>query len=196
MPLDGRTDLAELEEAELIARLRARDLDALGELYRRLGGAMHALARSLLRNRDEADDVVEDALLKIHNAAASFRGTRGLRTWVLRIVANRCHDVLRRRKFVGPAPDEVDALATAGLHVDPVAEWEEGEDRARALAVLEHALGDLPNEQREAVILVHRLGLPLAEAGEVLGTSEGAIKSRLFRARETLKVRLREALGS
>ena len=84
-------------EAELIARLRARDLDALGELYRELGGAMTTLARTMLRDADEAADVVEDTLLRVRDAAAGFRGTRGLRTWVLRIVANRCRDLLRRR---------------------------------------------------------------------------------------------------
>jgi RNA polymerase sigma-70 factor (ECF subfamily) len=188
-------ELADLDEAELIARLRAGDIDALGELYRQLGGAMHGLARSMLRNREEADDVVEDALLKIHSAASGFRGTRGLRTWTLRIVANRCRDALRRRKFTGPAPEDLDPLSSAGLSVDPTREWEEGEDRMRALFALERALAELPREQREAVILVSRLGLPLAEAGEVLGTSEGAMKSRLFRARETLRAKLREALG-
>jgi RNA polymerase sigma-70 factor (ECF subfamily) len=191
----GNGSLAELDEAQLIARLRARDIDALGELYRQFGGAMLGLARSMLRNREEADDVVEDALLKIHSAAPGFRGTRGLRTWTLRIVANRCRDALRRRKFAGPPPDEMDPLASAGLSVDPIREWEEGEDRNRALIALERALAGLPREQREAVILVNRLGLPLAEAGEVLGASEGAMKSRLFRARETLRVKLREALG-
>jgi RNA polymerase sigma-70 factor (ECF subfamily) len=156
---------------------------------------MHGLARSMLRNREEADDVVEDALLKIHTAAAGFRGSRGLRTWTLRIVANRCRDALRRRKFSAPPPDELDPLASAGLSIDPTREWEEGEDQKRALFALEKALAELPREQREAVILVNRLGLPLAEAGEVLGTTEGAMKSRLFRARETLRAKLREALG-
>jgi RNA polymerase sigma-70 factor (ECF subfamily) len=89
----------------------------------------------------------------------------------------------------------MDPLASAGLSVDPIREWEEGEDRDRALIALERALAGLPREQREAVILVNRMGLPLAEAGEVLGASEGAMKSRLFRARETLRVKLREALG-
>ena len=74
----------------MIARLRRGDLDALGELYRELGPAMVSLARSLLRDRAEADDVVADCLIKVHDKAAGFRGERGLRTWVLRIVANRC----------------------------------------------------------------------------------------------------------
>lgn len=176
----------------MIARLRRHDLEALGDLYRLLGGAMLTLARSMLRNRDEADDVVEEALIRIHRAARGFRGERGLRTWTLRIVANLCRDNLRRRKFMAGPPEGLDPLAHAGLVVSPVAGWDARLDRERLLAALERALATLPDEQREAVILRDRLELSYEEAAETLGISVAALKSRLFRARE----RLRELLGS
>ena len=152
-------------------------------------------ARSLLRDRDEADDVVEDALIRIHDAAPRFRGERGLKTWVLRIVANRCRDLLRRRKFVAGEPETMDPIAHAGLRVEPMGEWDNAIDQARALAALESAIGRLPKEQREAVILRDRLGLSQEEVAETLGIRVGAVKSRLFRARETLKVEMRKLLG-
>lgn len=161
-------------------------MEALGELYRRLGGAMTTLARSLLRDADEADDVVEDALIRIHDKAPGFRGERGLKTWTLRIVANRCRDQLRRRKFSAGRPEDMDPLAAAGLSVDPSREWDEGIDRARLLAALELAIARLPLEQRETVVLRDRLGLSYEETAETLGTSVSAVKSKLFRARETL----------
>jgi RNA polymerase sigma-70 factor (ECF subfamily) len=182
-------------ESELIARLRARDLEALGELYRELGGAMVTLARTMLRDRDEAEDVVEEALLRIHDAGPGFRGDRGVRTWALRIVANRCRDLLRRRRFTAGRPEDLDPIAESGLRADPLAGWDEAIDRERLLVALERAIDALPPEQREAVVLRDRLGLSYDEVAATLGVSEAAVKSRLFRARAALKLALRPAGG-
>lgn len=148
---------------------------------------MLTLARSMMRDRDEADDVVADALMRIHRAAPGFRGERGLRTWVLRIVANLCRDRLRRAKFSAGPPEGLDPLVHAGLTVNPEAGWDARLDRQRMLAALERALATLPREQREAVVLRDRLGLSYEEAAETLGITLAALKSRLFRARERLK---------
>jgi RNA polymerase sigma-70 factor (ECF subfamily) len=191
----GRSDLTFKNEGEMIARLRRGDLEALGELYRELGPVMVSLARSLLRDRAEADDVVADSLIRVHDKAAGFRGERGLRTWVLRIVANRCRDLLRRRRFDAGEPESHDPLAHAGLRVEPLEEWDHALDQEKALAALEGAIGRLPREQREAVILRDRLGLSQEEVAATLGIRVGAVKSRLFRARETLKVELKKLLG-
>ncbi len=152
---------------------------------------MTTLARSLLRDPDEAADVVEDALLRIRDAAPGFRGERGLRTWVLRIVANRSRDLLRRRRFAGGPPEDHDPIAHAGLRVDPVAGWDEAIDTPRLVAALERAIAELPAEQREAVVLRDRLGLSYEEVSEAMGTTVASVKSRLYRARETLKSVLR-----
>jgi len=178
------------DEQQRIERLRSGDLDALGDLFRDLGGVMSAVARTMLRDRDEADDVVEEALVRIHAAARDFRGTRGLRTWTLRIVANLCRDRLRRRKFDAGRAEDLDRLGHAGLSVSPVAEWDEAIDRSRVLEALERAIDRLPREQREAVVLCHRAGLSQAEAAEVLGIAEGSVKARLHRARHKLRAAL------
>ena len=153
---------------------------------------MTTLACSMLRDRAEADDVVEDALLRIHGAGPGFRGQRGLRTWVLRIAANLCRDRLRRRKFnAGPVED----LEHAGLSFDPVADWDLALDQRVVAATLERAIVALPAEQREAVLLRHRLGLSCAEIGETLGVPEGTVKSRLARALDALRDAMK-GLGS
>lgn len=153
---------------------------------------MSTLARSILRDRDQADDVVAETLLRVHEKAPGFRGERGLKTWVLRIVANRCRDLLRRRRFDAGTADTLDPLAHAGLRVEPEAEWIEAIDRTALIAALEQAISELPGEQRDAVIMKERLGLSVAETAEALGISESAVKSRLFRARATLLEKLRE----
>ena len=153
---------------------------------------MTTLARSMMRDRDEADDVVADVLLRIHDAAPGFRGERGLKTWVLRIVANRCRDLLRRRRFDAGKADEMDPIAHSGLRVEPGAGWDDALDQPALLAALERAIDTLPAEQREAVILKERLGLSVSETAAALKISESAVKSRLFRARAGLLAKLRE----
>ena len=153
---------------------------------------MTTLARSMMRDRDEADDVVADVLLRIHDAAPGFRGERGLKTWVLRIVANRCRDLLRRRRFDAGKADEMDPIAHSGLRVEPGEGWDDALDQPALLAALERAIDTLPAEQREAVILKERLGLSVSETAAALKISESAVKSRLFRARAGLLEKLRE----
>ena len=182
----GRT-LAETDERDLIARLRARDREALGEVFRRYGEPMTTLAASMLRNRTEADDVVEDALLRIHDGGPGFRGERGLRTWVLRITANLCRDRLRRRKFVAGSTDDEAFAPGTGLSFDPVDAWDGAMDQRVLAAALERALAGLPTDQREAVVLRHRLGLSHEEMSQTLGVPEGTIKSRLSRALAALR---------
>lgn len=164
---------------------------ALGDVFERYGDAMTTLAASMLRNRTEADDVVEDALLRIHDAAPGFRGERGLRTWSLRIVANLCRDRLRRRKFTGTLPDEPDAFERAGLQFDPIADWDGALDQRVMAAALERAIDSLPPDQREVVVLRHRLDLSHADMAELLNVPEGTIKSRLARALTVLREHLK-----
>jgi RNA polymerase sigma-70 factor (ECF subfamily) len=184
-------DLDPRTETELIARLRKQDLEALGEVFRAYGGAMTTLACSLLRDPDRADDAVENALLRIHAAAPKFRGEASLRSWVLQITANLCRDELRRRRFDGGRPEDLDPLATRGLSVNPTASWDEALDREKILAQLEAALDRLTDEQREAILLRDRLGLSYEEAATAAGVTADVIKARLFRARE----KLRQILG-
>ncbi|MGH7731765.1 MAG: RNA polymerase sigma factor [Candidatus Eiseniibacteriota bacterium] len=191
----GGAGLGIPNEAELIARLRARDLEALGELYRELGDRMTTLARTMLRDADEAADVVEDALLRVQEAAPGFRGERGLTTWVMRIVANRCRDLLRRRKFAAGRPEDMDPMAESGLRAEPIEGWDLAIDQARMLVALESAIDALPAEQREAVVLRDRLGLSYDEVAETLGVKVAAVKSRLFRARAALRAALRPLGG-
>ncbi len=178
------------DEKRLIAQLAAGDLDSLAVIYREYGGAMTTLARTLLRDRDEADDVVEDALVRVFEKAGGFRGTGGLKAWTLRIVLNLSRDRLRRRRFIAGDLDDAARIERAGLRVDPVEGWDEALDSATTLAALERAIASLPAEQREAVVLCHRVGLPYAEAAATLGIAEGALRARLFRARAQLKAAL------
>src|SRR5437762_14226239 len=95
--------LADAGELELIAALRRKDMAALEQLLERFGGAMATLARSMLRDATDAEDVVEESLMRAYQAGRGFRGERGGRTWVLGITANLCRGRLRRRRFTAGA---------------------------------------------------------------------------------------------
>ena len=151
---------------------------------------MATLARSMVRDAAEAQDVVEEALVRAHEAGPGFRGERGVRTWVLRITANLCRDRLRRRKFTAGSLDGPVPLDDPALRFNPVEGWDDSLDQ-RAMAVrLDQAIAKLPVDQREAVILRHRLEMSYEDMCGALGVPLGTVKSRLARALAALRADL------
>jgi RNA polymerase sigma-70 factor (ECF subfamily) len=181
-----------LPEQELIDRLRRRDLAALGTLFERHGRSMSTLARSMVRNETEAEDVVEEALVRAWQAAPRFRGDRGLRTWMLRITANLCRDRLRRRRFMAGSLDAPVPVDDPALRFEPVADWDQAIDQRTLAGRLDQAIARLPLDQREAVLLRHRLGLSHEEMVATLGVPLGTVKSRIARAVAALRAELRD----
>jgi len=178
------------QERELIEALRHQDMAALGTLFERFGRAMATLARSLMRNEAEAEDVVEEALVRAWEAAPGFRGERGLRTWVLRITTNLCRDRLRRRRFTAASLDGPAPVDDPALRFEPVADWDAAIDQRTLARRLDEAIARLPLDQREAVLLRHRLGFSHEEMVETLGVPLGTVKSRLARAVAALRMDL------
>jgi RNA polymerase sigma-70 factor (ECF subfamily) len=191
-PLGKESPLADAGERELIAALRRKDMVALEQLFVRFGEPMTTLARSMLREPAEAQDVVEEALMRAHDAGPRFRGERGVRTWMLRITANLCRDRLRRRRFIAASLDGPAPIEDAGLRFDPVSDWDSAMDQHVMAGKLEAAIGRLPDDQREAVILRHRLELSHAELCSTLRVPLGTVKSRLARALVALRHELQE----
>ena len=184
--------LADAGERELIDALRRKDMVALEQLLERFGGAMATLARSMLRDATEAQDVVEESLMRAHEAGPGFRGERGVRTWMLRITANLCRDRLRRRRFTAGSLDGPAPIEDAGLRFDPVGEWDERLDRRAMAERLDAAIARLPEDQREVTVMRHRLGLSHEEMCAALGVPLGTVKSRLARALTTLRQELKD----
>ncbi len=145
--------------------------------------AAYTLARHLLRNEDDAEDVVQDAYLR---ALRHFGGYRGgdMRAWLLTIVRRTCYSWLRRHKM--------DVLSTEfdeAVHADSrtVEDPEEEMLRGALRDALDQAIEGLPVEFREVVILREVQGLSYAEIAEVVGIPVGTVMSRLSRARQRLQ---------
>lgn len=183
-PADGSADDADLLRAHV-----AGDPDAFAELVRRHRDRLWAVAVRTTGDREEAADALQDALLSAHRAAGRFRGDSAVTTWLHRIVVNACLDRLRRRQAhpTVPLPDESRPDKTDGrVSREPAAPVA---DHDLAL-VVRQALGDLPVEQRAALVLVDVQGYPVAEAADILGVAEGTVKSRCVRGRARLAIRL------
>lgn len=170
----------ERSDAELLAAHVAGDRYAFEELFYRHHRQLYRLAVMTSRNRDDAADALQDALLSAHRTAASFRREAAVSSWLYRIVVNACLDRLRRNR--SHLSVELDENAhSAGDHTPHI-------DTA---IVVERALMRLPIEQRAAVVAVDMQGYSIAETARMLGVAEGTVKSRCSRAR----AKLAEALG-
>jgi len=180
------------QDAVLLARFAAGDQSAaraLTELL--LPGAMRQAWR-ILGDQAEAEDVAQEAMLRLWKQATDWRaGEARISTWLYRVVRNLCIDRIRKRRpqvAVEDAPEPVDP--TPGV-VERMAQSEQ----SRAVAA---AIGELPERQRRAVVLRHFEELSNPEIGAALECSVEAVESLLARARRTLAKRMteeREALG-
>lgn len=139
--------------------------------------ALRAFAWSLSHNGSDADDLVQDTLIKAWTNRDKFEPGTNLRAWLFTILRNTYYtNVLRRRREVR---DEMGEYAGA-LKSPPTQDW------SVAMRALQTALQQLPHEHREALILVGAAGLSYEEAAEICGCALGTIKSRVNRARARL----------
>jgi RNA polymerase sigma-70 factor, ECF subfamily len=141
------------------------------------------LARSILLRREDAEDAVQDALIRAETTSHVCRGDP-LR-WMLTVTANQCRDIIRQiRPLDSLQPDHLGRIA------DPSPSPHDHALQAELAAVVREAVESLPAHQRACVVLYYFEDLPLAEIADRLGVAEGTVKSRLARAREALHQRL------
>jgi RNA polymerase sigma-70 factor (ECF subfamily) len=162
---------SERTRQEMDAALRTQVLEFLP--------AVRAFARSLTRNRTEADDLVQETLLKALSNMDKFDPGTNLRAWLFTILRNTYYTEIRKRRREN---DGMAALAQQDTNIGPSQEW------SSTLTSLKDALALLPDDQREALVLVGAAGLSYEEAAEVCGCALGTIKSRVNRARAKLLV--------
>ncbi len=168
-----------MTDAELVARARAGEADAFAELIRRHHARVLGLCASLLGGRD-ADDAAQESFLKAHRSLAAFHGDAAFSTWLHRIAANHCLDLLRRRARERTVPLE-GLLESAAPREPDAAAALEGADLA------ERALERLSPEHRLILTLREAQGLDYAELCRVLDCTLDAVKGRLKRARRELE---------
>lgn len=178
-------------ESDLAARCAAGDQQACQELVHGHQRMVHHLALQLLGDSEDARDLSQDVFLAVFRSIHRFRGDSTLQTWIYRIVVNQARN--RQRWWRRRKRSEQVSLETAPF--DPPAPAasspERALDRKELRRRLWRALRRLPFEQRSAVVLRELHGMRYAEIAFSLGVSTAAVKSRLARARQTLRAEFR-----
>lgn len=193
-PTTPREDASATGDDEALVRAAQHgDLDAYNRLVRTYERQAYAVALRLMRQPELAEDVTQDAFIQAYRALDTFRGG-SFRAWLMRIVTNRCYDVLR--SATRRAADSLDdQMFEAAPHWSSIAAPDDPVGRAIEAELgrlLEGALADLPDDQRLAVVLCDMQGYTYEEAAESMGVAIGTVKSRLSRARSALRAVIRE----
>ncbi len=175
-----RDDRALLSDEQLLSDAARGDGHAFAELFLRHSRQLRATALRTIRDQTDAEDCLQDAMLRAFQLCPSFRGDCKVGSWLHRIVVNACLDRARRNQVRTsvPMPDDPGSLASD--------EGRGAEELDSRLSV-EAALRMLPEDQRAAVVAVDMHGLSISQAAELLGIAPGTVKSRRARARTRLQ---------
>ena len=184
-------DYSDFLDEALLALAAREDERALAELYDRYGRVAYGLALRIVRDQALAEDAVQEAFLTVWKTAGSFRSDKAKpSTWILTLVHRRAVDVVRREERRRAAPlegtEEPDERALAADEEIALS------DRRR---LVQEALRQLPDEQREALELAYYGGLTQSELADRLGVPLGTVKSRMFAALARLRELLETGAG-
>lgn len=178
-------------DEELVKKSQQNDERAFGELVGRYESKVYSLAMKMLRNPEDAEDVLQDTFLRAYRGIKSFQGNSTFSTWIYRITANSALMRLRKKQLPTVSIDDADERETP----INIADWAPGpveqlltQETQKAMS---EAIEALPPEFRQVFILRDVEELSNAEVADILDLSVAAVKSRLHRAR--LKVRNRLA---
>jgi len=186
------------DDAFLIERLKSKDPAAMDELVDSYGGKIYSLAMGLLKNQEDAEDVLQDTLLQIYQKIETFRSESAMSSWIYKIALNFSYMKIRKNKkgrYI-PLDENMPQFKQDGMHVNPVANWAEKGDTAflnRELGeILRENIGKLSEKYRTVLVLRDVEGLSSEEVAGITGMTVPAVKSRLHRARLFLREKLSE----
>jgi RNA polymerase sigma-70 factor (ECF subfamily) len=173
------------DDRALLARVGVRDGAAFRALVERHLPVVLGVARRVLRDEAEAEDVAQEAMLRLWQGGASLDiGPGGVRPWLRRVASNLAIDRLR----AGRRTEVTDEVPDQPVAPDQLTALAEGDLTARVDA----ALARLPERQRQALVLFHYEGLSQIEVGGILGVTDEAVESLLSRARRALRAALKD----
>jgi RNA polymerase sigma-70 factor (ECF subfamily) len=185
---------ADLEELDLVTRSRGGDTSAFSTLLRKYDGKIFRLAMNITQNREDAEDVLQEAFLKAYEHLDQFQGNSKFYTWIVRIAVNQALMKLRKRKSDRAVSLDEQIDTGEDTIVREIAAWdpdpEERYSRDELRTILNGAIQELAPIYRTVFTLRDVDGLSTEETAEALDLSVPAVKSRLLRARLQLRDRL------
>ena len=187
-------------EKELIGRMQSGDTTAVSDLSTTYGPRIHQLAFRYLKNWEDAEEVTQDVLMKVHRKIDAFRGDAALSSWIYRITFNTAMSRLRTTRYSRPlevqAPDQGDVERPIAEPADWTSLADDRILRGEMRDRLIEGLQQLPEVYRTPVILRDIQGLSTEEASVVLRVKPQTLKSRLHRGRLILREHLSDFAGA
>jgi len=177
-----------LTEEELIRKCLEGDLQSFGRLVEKASPEAFSVAFRILCDEDEAEDIVQETMITVWRKLKSLSSSASFKTWMFRIVVNKCYDRLRKMKR-NPEfrPDERTWKKISGLNVTAAGEELENEENARVINALTHKLSP---RQKTVFVLSEIEALTGDEIAEITGMNKKVIKSNLWHARRNIAAML------
>jgi RNA polymerase sigma-70 factor (ECF subfamily) len=194
-----RRDLTGLDDVDLVAHAKAGDARAFRTIMERHNRRLYRVARTLLRDDTEAEDVVQEVYLRAFTALSGFRGDASLATWLTRITLN---EALGRKRKQRPTVglDTVDAMQDSGAQILRFPNMSNDPERSAAQReiqkILEASIDALPEPFRVVFVMRDVEEMRIEETADFLGIRPETVKTRLHRARRLLRASLDERLAS
>lgn len=195
MPAIQSTDAEEIHpDVALVERARSGDLSAFDQLVRQYERQVFRIAQHITQNREDAQDVVQDAFFKAYQKLDQFQGNSKFYTWLVRIAVNEALMRLRKRRTAKTVSMDEEVQTEEGSLPRDFADWtpnpEQQYKQAELKEILQKTIQGLPPGFRTVFTLRDVEGLSTEETAEALNLSVPAVKSRLLRARLQLRERL------
>ncbi len=188
----GRPDRAEENELDLsiIARVSRGETSAFSELVAKYKIPVWSLVRRYSWNSPESEDICQEVFLNLWNALPGFKGHSRFFTWFYRVIINTCHNHARKPESKFSAINSGGTEQLPDLRENPLARAEQSDLSEKA----RKAIAELPEALKDAMVFRDVEGLSYAEISEILGVSEGTVKSRIHNARLIVGEKLRKLL--
>jgi RNA polymerase sigma-70 factor (ECF subfamily) len=188
------------DDDRLVDRARQKDREAIRLIVKQHNRRLYRIARSIVRNDTDAEDVLQEAYVRAFAGLDGFRGEARLGTWLARIVINEALGCIRRRR---PAIDIglISTNPTLNAQIIPFPDANRVSDPEMTMAqteiriLLERAIDKLPSPFREVFIARLVEGMSVAETAELFGIPSQTVKTRLFRARALLRTEMERHIG-
>jgi RNA polymerase sigma-70 factor (ECF subfamily) len=185
-------DRMSVTDEDLVARASAGDVESFNQLVSRWERPIFALAFRTLGREEDARDVSQEAFMRAYRGLPGFKGQAKFSSWLYRITLNLCRDWIRRerRAPLVAVPEGVDPTDLADERASPLESVEDLVSRREMSSAVARAMGELPAEQRTAILLKEYHGLTFQEIADLLECPLSTVKTRLYQGLSVLRRRL------
>ena len=185
----------ENNDSEIILRAINGDQEAYSKLLKKYKGAIYSMIYKMVRNKQDTEDLVQEAFIKAFSSLSSFNDEYAFSTWLFKIATNNCIDYLRKKKLKTLSIDKPLDSEEGDLFIELADKQENPEDGLldrEKKSKIDIAIDSLPPIYRYTIILRHKEDKSYEEISQILNIPIGTVKARIFRAREMLKIALKE----